>query len=190
LLDIKENEVSYNNANIGFYESSTRNERYQNVINLQQNETAFWTSNELPKNYQYESFLNKEVFGANLEWRFIKNDRMGPPQGFYINTGIIMYDTSVKGLGLIEREWLFPLGLGIIIPGDDKLRVEITTNTVVGTSGSFGAKFDFSFVYQDVIKFGPDFIYLQNTRQMKSQASGLGVHIGFILPQKKFNKRR
>lgn len=182
-LDINDNTAYYNKVEVGQYQNNIQNERHQNMLELQNNETAFWTSNEIPTSYTYESNIRKEVIGGNIEWRFIKNNRMGPPQGFYINTGILLFNAPIHGLDLQEKEILFPVGLGIIIPGDEKLRVEMTTNAVIGTAGNMGIKFDFSFVYKDLIKFGPSFNYLQNTKQVGDQLSGIGLHVGFLLPR-------
>ena len=182
-LAINENVAYYNNVEVGQYQNSVQDDRHQNMLELQNNETAFWTSNEIPTNYTYESNIRKEVIGGSIEWRFTRGNRMGPPQGFYINTGILLFNAPVHGLDLVEKEILFPIGLGIIIPGDEKLRVEMTTNAVIGTAGNMGIKFDFSFVYKDAIKFGPSFNYLQNTQQIGDQLSGIGLHIGFLLPR-------
>lgn len=188
-LDIIGDRVFHENTQVGSYSYTMENERQQNVLSLQQGKNTYWQSTELPTEYQYESSLNQHaVYGGSIEWRFIKRDRMGPPSGVFINTGVLMVNETVDALNLQSSELLFPVGLGLIVPGDDRLRVEITTNVVAGIKGSLGVKFDFSFVYQDLIKFGPGFIYTQNTQKEGVQASGLGIHFGVLMPN--FKSRR
>lgn len=185
-LDIIGDRVFLDNNQVGTYSNTVENERIQNVINLQQGKNTYWQSIELPSEYKYESSLNQHaVYGGSIEWRLIKKNKMGPPSGIFINTGILMVNETASALNLQSTELLFPIGLGLIVPGDDRLRVEITTNVVAGTKGSLGVKFDFSFVYQDLIKFGPGFIYTQNTQKEGVQASGIGIHFGVLMPKLK-----
>ncbi len=189
-LEIAGDRVFYEGNQVGNYSFSRETGKFQNVAHLQQGENVYWNSNEMPSEYKYESSLNHHtVFGGSIEWRFLRKDRMGPPSGFFINTGVLLINKPVSGLNIQENEILLPIGLGFIIPGDERLRVEITTNAVVGNNGSAGIKFDFSFVYQDLIKFGPGFIYTQNTEMEGSKASGLGLHFGVLMPKLQNTRR-
>ena len=181
-LYITDSEVYYKDKLVGNYQFRNENEKFYNTINLQE-ETVNWVSNEQPVSHIYESAIhnNKKVFGANLEWRFVKRDRMAGRQGFFINTGILFMDKSIPTLEINKMEMLFPVGIGVIIPSNDRLGVELSGNGIFGNQGSLGAKFDFSFVISN-LKFGPNFIYTQFNDALNSTSGGLGFHLGFIFP--------
>ncbi|UZR93847.1 hypothetical protein [Chondrinema litorale] len=189
-LSFNNSEVYYNNEHVGNYTFENEKEYFHNTIQLD-GEEINWISSEKPTAYVYETAIHrkKKITGATIEWRFSKRNPTAARQGFFINTGFYVMDKSVPTVGINNKEYLFPIGLGAIIPSNDVLGVELAANAIIGNQGSLGAKFDFSFVISN-IKFGPEFIYTQYNNELRGTSGGLGFHLGFILPEFKTSRRR
>ena len=190
-LTINESSVYFGDKKVGTSQFAYQDNRYQNTITLD-NKQINWYSNEMATNYEFvsEANTNRKTLGFNLELRAYKYDGLGSPTGFFINTGVYYLDKSMPLLDYNAYEVLFPIGIGVIIPGNNRFRVELGGNGVIGHTGCLGGKFDFSFVIDD-IKFGPSFLYLSNNQDLSFKAGGLGFGISYVpIKTKKWKRRR
>ncbi|UZR99311.1 hypothetical protein [Chondrinema litorale] len=190
-LRINESTVYFGDKKVGTSQSVLVDDQYENNIQLG-NKSVKWYSDDLPTNYELvnESNASKKTVGLDLEFRVYKYDGLGSPTGFFFKTGIYYLDKSLPTLNYQENELLFPVGLGLIIPGGNRFRVEVGGNGMLGNKGCLGGKFDFSFVFDDV-KFGPSFIYLTSEQDISLKAGGLGFGLSYVpVKIKRYNKRR
>lgn len=182
--------VIFRDNTIGIYQVTTVDGRFNNEINIK-NQDITWVSDNLPNSYNYinEINTNREAIGFNMEIRAVKDDGLGSPTGYFFTSGVYYIDKSLPVLNYNHYELLFPLGIGAIIPGSDRFRVELSASSILGTNKSLGGKFDFSFVWKN-IKFSPSFMYLLNNNEVNFNSGGFGLGVTYIPIKTKRYRRR